>query len=216
MTQKVAKLEAEEKLPGAITEPMRMPESNIHRLDQVLAQQKEKIQEQVQVNEHHMAKIRMQDQIIAHQNEKIQMGDQIIAKQKKRFRAKIQMKDQLVAQQRAMFEAKMQVQDQVIAKLRETLMAQNLLHEKLISQIINCKVAELKVQVESENPDYEVIRLVVCDIKSAMDMISGSLRVNAEAQFSFQYEVLKHFNLARIDASQWARIETVVGSINTF
>ncbi|KAI3829059.1 hypothetical protein L1987_03173 [Smallanthus sonchifolius] len=123
------------------------------------------------------------------------------------------MQDQLVAKQRTMFEAKMQTQDQFIAKLKNMLGAQNLQHGKLISQIINCKMAELKVQVESGNPDYEIICSVGRDIKSAMDLIPYSLRVNVEAQFSSQYELLKCRCLTRIDASQWARIETGLGNI---
>lgn len=75
-------------------------------------------------------------------------------------------------------------------------------------------MSELKVQVQSGNPDYEVIRSMGCDFRSIMELIPESLRVNAEAQFSGQYEELKNLLLTHVDASQWVKIETVLGFIS--
>lgn len=91
--------------------------------------------------------------------------------------------------------------------------ATKLQHEKLLSHILKYKLAELKVQVESENPDYEVIRSLGCEIKSVMNLIPESLRVNVEAQFSSNYEEWKSLFLTYIDASQWVKIETDLGTI---
>ncbi|KAK9068155.1 hypothetical protein SSX86_012266 [Deinandra increscens subsp. villosa] len=213
VTVKVAKLEAEEKLPGAMTEEKRMLEAKIHRQDQVIAQQKAEIQDQLQVNEHQMAKIRTQDQVIAQQTAKIQMQDEIIVKHKTMYRAVIKKHNNLVAKQRTTLEEKMQMQDQDIVRLKNMLAAQNLQHGKLMSQIIKFKMAELKVQVESGNPDYQVIRSIRRDIISAIDLIPQSLRANVKEEFYFQYEALKCFLLSCIDASHWARIEAVLGKI---
>ncbi|MFS7927463.1 putative F-box domain, leucine-rich repeat domain superfamily, F-box-like domain superfamily [Helianthus anomalus] len=239
---KVAKLEAENKLPQTMAEEKRTPEAKTQWQDQLTAQQKaqipmqsqvngqqtenirmkyqqliakrkEKFQKLVQVNEYQMKKIRMQDEVIAQQKAKIQMHDQIIAQYKTLYRAKIKRRDRLVAKQKEAYEAKMQTQDQVIAKLKARLAAESLQHEKLTYQIIKCKIAELKVQVESGNPDYEVVRSVGRDVKSAMDLMPQSLRARAETEFSFQYEMLKCRLLTRVDASQWARIETGLGNI---
>ncbi|KAJ0859762.1 putative F-box domain, leucine-rich repeat domain superfamily, F-box-like domain superfamily [Helianthus annuus] len=239
---KVAKLEAENKLPQTTAEETRMQEAKTQWQDQLTAQQKaripmqsqvngqqtenirmkyqqliakrkEKFQKLVQLNEYQMKKIRMQDEVIAQQKAKIQTHDQIIAQYKTMYRAKIKRRDRLVAKQKETYEAKMQTQDQVIAKLKARLAAESLQYEKLTSQIIKCKMAELKAQVESGNPDYEVIRLVGRDVESAMDLMPQSLRARAETEFSFQYEMLKCRLLTRVDASQWERIETGLGNI---
>ncbi|GKE69422.1 hypothetical protein Tco_1527494 [Tanacetum coccineum] len=74
-------------------------------------------------------------------------------------------------------------------------------------------MSELRVQVEAENPDYEIIRVMGRKIKSVMDSIPKNLRLNAEAQFFSQYEALKCLLLNRIHASRWAKIETELGSL---
>ncbi|PWA69190.1 hypothetical protein CTI12_AA052740 [Artemisia annua] len=144
--------------------------------------------------------------------EKLQMQEQLIAKYKGIFRSKIQMQDQHTAKEKALFMEKIQMQEQLIA----TLGAQNLQHEKLISHIFKCKIAELQVQVKSGNPDYNVICSISSEIKSIMDMIHGSLRVDMEAQFSSQYEQVKSMLYDCIDAFQWATIETELGLISHF
>ncbi|GKC60311.1 hypothetical protein Tco_1087909 [Tanacetum coccineum] len=93
---------------------------------------------------------------------------------------------------------KLQKQDQVIATLNGMLGAQDVHHVKLVSHILKCKMAELKVQLESGHQDYIFIRLMGHDIGSVMesDQLMGhdiksvmdQLRVNVEAQFSYQYE----------------------------
>ncbi|GJZ69203.1 hypothetical protein Tco_0632753 [Tanacetum coccineum] len=96
---------------------------------------------------------------------------------------------------------KLQKQDQVIATLNGMLGAQDVHHVKLVSHILKCKMAELKVQLESGHQDYIFIRLMGHDIGSVMesDQLMGhdiksvmdQLRVNVEAQFSYQYEELE-------------------------
>ncbi|KAI3703310.1 hypothetical protein L1987_73275 [Smallanthus sonchifolius] len=168
VTKKAARLEAEETQPVTMIEEKRTLEAKVHSHDQVIAQQKAKIRMQDQAIAQQKAKAPGQFQVNGKQIAKIRMQDQVIEQQ----RAKIQVQ----FQQRTMFKAKMQTQDQFIAKLKNMLVAQNLQHGKLILQIINCKMAELKVHVESGNPDYEIIRSVGRDIKSAMDLIPWNIK----------------------------------------
>lgn len=121
---------------------------------------------------------------------------------------------EVTAEEKRMLEAKVQKQDEVILEQKATVDALKLQHEKLTSHIIKCKTSELKVQVESGNPDYEAIHSIGCEFKSVMELIPENLRVNAEAQFYSQYEELKHLYLTHIDASQWVKIETVLGFIS--
>nr|GEV90292.1 F-box domain, cyclin-like protein [Tanacetum cinerariifolium] len=95
----------------------------------------------------------------------------------------------------AKLEEKIQMQDEVITE-------QKLVHEKLLSHIIKCKIADLHVQVEAGNPDYEIIRSMSNEIESVM--------------FFSPYEVLKSLFLTRIDASEWEKIVTELGSIRHF
>lgn len=128
------------------------------------------------------------------------MQDQVIAKLKK----KIQMQFQVIGE----LNANIQMQNQGIRKLKETLGAGILQHEKLIIQIIKCKVAELKIQVDRGSPNYKVIRSLGCDIQ---DLIRWNLRINVEAQFYSQYEELKSRLSTRINSCQWTNIENELG-----
>nr|XP_043630911.1 uncharacterized protein LOC122602267 [Erigeron canadensis] len=143
-----------------------------------------------------------QDQEIRMLKEKIRMQDQLIAKQN----ASLQVQFQVTEQQKV----RIQMQDQIIGELKAKLGAHDMQHEQLISQFIKCKVGELKLQVESGNPDYRVIHSIGCDIKG---LIPGSLGVNVEAFFSSQYEEVKSLLGTCIDASQWAKISTELGSL---
>ncbi|PWA69191.1 F-box domain, cyclin-like protein [Artemisia annua] len=119
----------------------------------------------------------------------------------------------LESDEKKLLEAKIQMQDEVITEQKAMLEAAKLQHENLISCISKCKISELKVQVESGNPDYEVIRLMRNEINSVMQLIPESLRVAMEAQFSSQYEEVKSLFLTRINDSQWAKIESELGYI---
>ncbi|XP_071734087.1 uncharacterized protein [Rutidosis leptorrhynchoides] len=160
----------------AITKQKAMFEGKIQMLDQVIIKQK--------------AKIQMQDEVITGQKalfeDERQMQDQVIKKQKALFEAKIQMQDQIITGQKAMFEDQRKMQDQIItgqkAKI-QMLEVANLDQEKLVSHVIKSKIAELKVQVESGNPDFEVIRSIGSDIKSVMELIPESVRAVMDAQF---------------------------------
>ncbi|PWA69192.1 F-box domain, cyclin-like protein [Artemisia annua] len=101
-----------------------------------------------------------------------------------------------------------------VAKLEERIQAQNeviteqkSIHERLLSHMINCRLEQLKLQVESGNPDFQVIRSIGCEIKSALGLIPESMRVDMKVRFLFQYIELKSLILTRIDGSQWVRIE---------
>ncbi|GKE49485.1 hypothetical protein Tco_1480743 [Tanacetum coccineum] len=96
------------------------------------------------------------------------------------------------------------------------LKAAKLQHENFMLRVIKSKMAGLKVQVERGNPGYEVIRSVGRNIKSVMDLIPESLRVDIEAQFSSQYKELKSLLLTCIDHSQWAKIEKELGIIKDY
>ncbi|XP_071732492.1 uncharacterized protein [Rutidosis leptorrhynchoides] len=208
-------------LEQAITKQKAMFEARIQMLDQVIIKQNAKIQMQDEVITGRKALFederQMQDQVIKKHKEmfeaKIQMQDQVITKQKVMFEAKIEMLDQVSINQKA----KIQLQDNVIAEQKakiQMLEVANLDQEKLMSYVIKSKIAELKVQVESGNPDYELIRSIGPEIKSVMELIPESLRAVMDAQFSFEYGQLKSLFLTQIDASQWAKIETELGLIN--
>ncbi|GKB79152.1 hypothetical protein Tco_0946047 [Tanacetum coccineum] len=69
------------------------------------------------------------------------------------------------------------------------------------------KAAGLKAQVDSWNPDYEVIHLIRRETSSVMEVIPESLRVDVEAQVSSQYEEVKNLFLTPINDSQQEKIE---------
>ncbi|PWA64451.1 F-box domain, cyclin-like protein [Artemisia annua] len=100
--------------------------------------------------------------------------------------------------------------------LKEKLQMQEQLVATLGAYIFKCKIAELEVQVKSGNPDYNAIRSMNSDINSVMDLIHVSLRVDMEAQFSYQYKQVKSRLYNCIDAIQWATIETELGLISLF
>ncbi|XP_071732497.1 uncharacterized protein [Rutidosis leptorrhynchoides] len=214
-----AKIQMQEQ---AIAKQKAMFEAHIHMLDQVIIKQNAKVQVQDQIITGHKAMFedqrQMQDQVITKQKAmfeaKIQMQDQVITKQKAMFEAKIQMLDNVIAEQKAKIQmqdnivaeqkGKIQMQDNVIAEQRDRIQmveVAKLDHEKLISYVINSKIAELKVQVESGNPDFEVTRSIGSEIKSVMEMIPESLKAVMDAQFSFEYVQLKSFFVTHIDAS---------------
>ncbi|XP_071734083.1 uncharacterized protein [Rutidosis leptorrhynchoides] len=196
-------------------------ESNIKMLEQAITKQKAMFE----------ARIQMLDQVIIKQNAKIQMQDEVITGQKAMYEDERKVQDQVITKQKVMFEAKIemldqvstnqkakiQLQDNVIAEQKakiQMLEVANLDQEKLISYVVKSKIAELKVQVESGNPDYELIRSIGSEIKSVMELIPESLRAVMEAQYSFEYVQWKSLFLTKIDASQWAKIETELGFIN--
>ncbi|GKD89454.1 hypothetical protein Tco_1364961 [Tanacetum coccineum] len=80
-------------------------------------------------------------------------------------------------------------------------------------EAIKFYLAKLKVQVESVNPDYEVIRSMVLGFKSTMVLIPERLRVAMEAQFSSGYEELKSMLFNCINTSEWAIIKSELGSL---
>ncbi|XP_071734071.1 uncharacterized protein [Rutidosis leptorrhynchoides] len=208
--KKMAKLDLQ-KQPAAdttiITQENELLDANLQMQDQVISKQEAMLE----------AKIQMQEQAITKQKAmfeaKMQMQDQVITKQKEMFEAKIQMLDNVIAEQKA----KIQMQDNVIAEQKERIHmveVAKLDHDKLISYVIKSKIAELKVQVESGNPDYEVIRSIGSEIKSIMELIPDSLRPVMDAQFCFEYVKWKSLFLTHIDVSQWSKIETELGIIN--
>ncbi|GJX23708.1 hypothetical protein Tco_0228153 [Tanacetum coccineum] len=111
-------------------------------------------------------------------------ADEVI---RRREKLQVQVHDRIIAKDKAMIVEKIQKQDQVIAMLNGMLGAQDVHHVKLVSHILKCKMAELKVQLESGHQDCIFIRLMGHDIRSVMDQ----LRVNVEAHFSYQYEEVK-------------------------
>lgn len=133
-----------------------------------------------------------------------------------RNRPRQKLHDDTMANKVAKLEEKLQNRDEVIIEQKQKIQmleAAKLQHENFMSCLIKSKMAGLKVQVERGNPDYEVIRSVGHNIKSVMDMIPESLRVDIGAQFSSQYQELKCLLLTCIDTSQWAKIENELGII---
>ncbi|XP_071734088.1 uncharacterized protein [Rutidosis leptorrhynchoides] len=229
ITQENELLDLEKQQPAAdatiITQDKEMLDANIQMQDEAITKQKLMFETKIQMQEHAITKQKAMFEA------KLQMQDQVITKQKLMFEAKIQMLDQVSTIQKAMLEAKIQFQDNVIAEHKAKLQVQDnviaeqkeriqmvevakLDHEKLISSLIKSKIAELKVQVESGNPDYEVIRSIGSDMKSVMKLIPESLRVVMDAQYSFEYVQCKSLFLTHIDASQWSKIETGLGIVN--
>ena len=104
----------------------------------------------------------------------------------------------------AKLEERIQAQEEVITE-------QKSIHERLLSHLVNCRLEQLKLQVESGNPDYQVIRSIGCEIKSALGLIPESMRVDMKVNFLFQFVELKSLILTRIDGSQWIKIESQLG-----
>ncbi|GJS76702.1 hypothetical protein Tco_0726583 [Tanacetum coccineum] len=89
-------------------------------------------------------------------------------------------------------------------------------------------MAELKVQLESGHQDYIFIRLMGHDIGSVMesDQLMGhdiksvmdQLRVNVDAQFSYQYEEVDaiHLRLAGIIAEGFGIVKGVADNVPVF
>ncbi|GJX90400.1 F-box domain, cyclin-like protein [Tanacetum coccineum] len=130
-------------------------------------------------------------------------------------RPRQQVHDDTMAKKVAKLEEKIQNQDEVISEQKvniKILEAEKLQHEKLVSHIIKGKMSELKVQVESGNPSYEVIRSMGCDMKSVINLIPESLRLAMVAQLDLQYEEVKSRFFTCIDVSQWEKIETALGN----
>ncbi|PWA64450.1 F-box domain, cyclin-like protein [Artemisia annua] len=133
-------------------------------------------------------------------------------------RPRQQVYDDTMAKKVAKLEEKIQNQDEVIAEQKaniKILEAEKLQHEKLISHIIKGKMAELTVQVESGNPDYELIHLMGVNFKSVIDLIP-SLMSAMVAKFYSQYEELKSRFFTCIDASQWEKIEAELGNLRNY
>ncbi|XP_071734086.1 uncharacterized protein [Rutidosis leptorrhynchoides] len=229
--KKMAKLDLQKQQPAAdtttiiTTQDKERFEANIQMQDQVIIKQKVMFE----------GKIHMQDEVITRQKamfeDQRQMQDQVITKQRVMFEAKIQMLEEVITKQKMMFEAKIemldqastnqkakiQLQDNVIAEQKaiiQMLEVVKLEYEKLMSYVIKSKIAELKVQVESGNPDFEVIRSIGSETKSVMELIPESLRAVMEAQLSFEYVKWKSLFLTHVDASQWSKIESELGMIN--
>ncbi|PWA99115.1 NAD(P)-linked oxidoreductase superfamily protein [Artemisia annua] len=92
--------------------------------------------------------------------------------------------------------------------------AEKLQNENLMSHmVIKGKMEKLEVQIESGNPNYEVIRSVGRDIKSVIDLLPESLKVAMEAEFSCQYEELKSRFHTHVNATQWVKIDNELGNL---
>lgn len=195
----MTKLEAEEKKTENLAEEKRMLEAKLQKQNQHISYQA-KLQT---LNQHEP-----------------QMHDQLNAKKKTMFEAQRRTQDQPVSNKNVLFGTKIQTRDQIIAqknakiaKLKASLGTRNLQLVKLVSHIINGKMTEVKVQLANGNPDYQVICSRARDIRSIMDMVSGSLMVKVESRFSDQYEQVKSQFFTRISSSQWTEIETQLGLI---
>lgn len=122
----------------------------------------------------------------------------------------LQLQGQLIAYQ----EKKIQMQAEVLAEEKAKLEAMESQLSQMQDEVIKFKIAELKVQVESGNPDYEVIHSMVLGFKSAMDLIPERSRIAMEAKFSSDYEELKSLFSTCINTGQWAQIESELGSLS--
>ncbi|XP_071732494.1 uncharacterized protein [Rutidosis leptorrhynchoides] len=229
MANKLAKSGAEIKQPDTVSKDKRILEAQILMQDQVATKHKEMFESEIEM-QYKVPQKRSNQQvhdnagantIITRDKEildaNIQMQDQVISKQNAMFEAHIQMQDKVITKQKMIFEAKMQMQDNVIAEQKakiQMLEVVKLEYEKLMSYVMKSKIAELQVQVESGNPDFEVIRSIGSETKSVMEMIPESLKAVMKAQFSFEYVQWKSLFLTRIDATQWSKIETEMGIID--
>lgn len=139
-------------------------------------------------------------------------------------RPRQQVHDNTITKKVARLDEKVQNQEEVIQdnegkiqELKEKLKmieAEKLQHENLMSHIvIKGKMEKLEVQIESGNPNYEVIRSVGRDIKSVIDLLPESLKVAMEAEFSCQYKELKSRFHTHVNATQWAKIENELGNL---
>ncbi|GJZ33604.1 hypothetical protein Tco_0579040 [Tanacetum coccineum] len=142
---------------------------------------------------------------VAEQSKTLQLQSQLIAYQK----IKIQMQAELFAEQKAKFAE----QKAKFAERKAKLEAMESQLSQMQDEAIKFYLAKLKVQVESGNPDYEVIFSMVLGFKSAMVLIPERLRVTMEAQFSSRYEELKSLLFNCINTGQWAIIESELGSL---
>nr|XP_043619135.1 zinc finger BED domain-containing protein DAYSLEEPER-like isoform X2 [Erigeron canadensis] len=82
---------------------------------------------------------------------------------------------------------------------------------ELMPHVIKGKMAELKLQVESGNPNYDRVSWIGSEFKSLLQLIPKCARLTVVAHFSSMYKKMKRLSHTYINAKQWAKIEAKLG-----